>query len=94
MKYQSISHNVVAFQCPTHLGMYPAVVSSEVLDHACKEANHKASLVEYEICARVEHIMKGNIVEAMDLDWLAEIEDKVIGFVGKTAVGMLEHLHM
>ena len=74
--------------------MYPAVVSSEVLDHACKEANHKASLVEYEICARVEHIMKGNIVEAMDLDWLAEIEDKVIGFVGKTAVGMLEHLHM
>ena len=88
MKYQSFSHDGVAFQCPTHLGVYLAVVSTNAVDQAFKEVNCKASIVEYEICTRVEQVLKYSGFG------LAEIENKEISFFWKTVFKMIEHFHI
>ena len=91
-KYITVSNGGVTFNIPAHPGMYPETVSDDVKVRASEEAKHKGLILEHEVCAGVEQVMKDFIVEAVDEEWLSEIEDEVMGFANTTTIDMLKHL--
>ena len=91
-KYVTVSKGGVTFDIPAYPGMYPTAVSDDVKVRASEEAKHKGLILQYEICAGVEQVMKDFIVEAIDKELLAEIEDEVMGFANTTMIDMLKHL--
>ena len=93
-KYIAVSNGGVTFNIPAHPGMYPTAVSDDAKIRASKEAKHKGLILQHEICAGVEQVMKDFIVEAIDDEWLAEIEDEVMGFANMTMIDMLKHLEL
>ena len=48
--------------------------------------------MEHDVCARVIQFMKDFIVEAVDEEWLDNIEYEVIGFTLKKPIEILDHL--
>ena len=72
--------------------MYPTTVSDDVKTRASEEAKHKGEILQYEICTGVKQVMKDFIVDAVDKEWLAEIEDEVMGFTNVTTLEMLKLL--
>ena len=91
-KYVTVSNDGNAFVVLDHPGMYLNTVSDDVKLRASKEAQHKGSILEHEICAWVKQVMKDFIAESVHEEWLAEIRDDVMGFANVTSLAMLEHL--
>ena len=91
-KYVLVSDGGVSFTVPAHPGHYPASASDDPKIRAKEEAQHKGKLREFAECAGVLQVVKDFIVEAVDEEWLAEIEDELMGFEAKTPIEMLEHL--
>ncbi len=72
----------VPFMDPIHPGIYPTglATTAAARTRAKAEAKHKESLAEYEIFKGVEQALKDIILEAVEHDYLLEIEDDTLGF--------------
>ena len=84
----------VAFTDPIHPGIYPTGLPTTAAagTRARAEAKHKESLAEYEIFKGVKQALKDIILEAVEHDYLLEIEDDMLRFLNQTPKQMIDHL--
>jgi hypothetical protein len=84
----------IAFVQPGNPGIYPAglALNAAAGTRAREEALHKELIAQYEIHKGVEQALKDIIIEAVDEDFLLEIEDEILGFLNKTPRTMITHL--
>jgi hypothetical protein len=84
----------VAFNNPIHPGIYPAGLTANAAarTQSREEAEHKELLVQYEILKGVEQALKDIILEAVEHDYLLEIEDDTLRFLNQTPRQMINHL--
>ena len=59
---------------------------------AKEEAKYKVKILDHDVCTGVIQVMENFIVKSVDEEWIAEIEDEVMGFTNKTPIEILEHL--
>jgi hypothetical protein len=84
----------VAFVNPANPGNYPANVPGNAASgvRARAEAEHKEQVREYETFQGVTQATKDIIQEAVDNEYLLEIEDEILGFLNQTPTDMMTHL--
>ncbi len=84
----------ISFEPPGNPGVYPTGLAINVAagTHAREEAMHKELVAQYEIYKGVEQGMKDIIQDAVEADYLLEIEDETLGFLNQTPHQMLNHL--
>ena len=84
----------IEFEPPGNPGVYPAglALNAAAGTRAREEAMHKELVAQYEIYKGVEQGMKDIIQEAVEADYLLEIEDEALGFLNQTPRQMLDHL--
>jgi hypothetical protein len=84
----------IEFEPPGNPGVYPAglALNAAAGTRAREEAMHKELVAQYEIYKGVEQGMKDIIQEAVEADYLLEIEDEALGFLNQTPRQMLNHL--
>ncbi len=84
----------IEFKPQGNPGVYPAglALNTAARTHAREEAMHKELVAQYEIYKGVEQGMKDIIQEAVEADYLLEIEDEALGFLNQTPQQMLNHL--
>ena len=84
----------IAFAPPANPGIYPAglALNAAAGTRAREEALHKELIAQYEIHKGVEQALKDIIIEAVDEDYLLEIEDETLGFINETPSTMIAHL--
>ena len=84
----------VAFAIPPNPGIYPAGLAANAAAgiRARAEAEHKEEVAQYEILKGVEQALKDIILEAVENDYLMEIEDDTLGFLNQTPRQMIDHL--
>ena len=84
----------VAFIIPPNSGIYPAGLAANAAagTQAGAEAEHKEEVAQYEILTGVEQALKDIILEAVENDYLMEIEDDTLGFSNQTPRQMIDHL--
>ena len=82
------------FAQPGNPGIYPAglALNAAAGMRAREEALHKELIAQYEIHKGVEHALKDIIIEAVDKDFLLEIEDETLVFLNETPRSMIDHL--
>ena len=83
-----------AFIQPGNPGIYPAGLAPNAAagTRAREEAEHKELIAQYEIHKGVEQALKDIIIQAVDEDYLLEIEDETLGFLNETPKSMIVHL--
>jgi hypothetical protein len=83
-----------AFNAPPNPGIYPAGLAANAAagTRARAEAEHKEEVGQYEIFKGVEQALKDIIQEAVEHDYLLEIEDDTLGFLNQTPRQMIDHL--
>ena len=84
----------VPFNNPANPGNYPLNVAGNAAAgvRARAEAEHKEEVREYETFQGVVQATKDIILEAVDHEYLLEIEDEILGFLNQTPMDMLTHL--
>ena len=84
----------VAFEIPPNPGIYPAGLAANAAAgiRARAEAEHKEEVAQYEILKGVEQALKDIILEAVENDYLMEIEDETLGYLNQTPRQMIDHL--
>ena len=84
----------VAFVIPPNPGIYPAGLAANATAgaRARAEAEHKEEVAQYEILKGVEQALKDIILEAVEHDYLMEIEDDTLGFLNQSPRQMIDHL--
>jgi hypothetical protein len=84
----------ISFDTPGNPGVYPAglAINAAAGTRAREEAMHKELVAQYEIFKGVEQGMKDIIQDAVEADYLLEIEDETLGFLNQTPRQMLDHL--
>jgi hypothetical protein len=84
----------VAFTNPIHPWIYPTGLAANAAagTQAREEAKTKELLAQYEIFKGVEQALKDIILEAVEHDYLLEIEDDLLGFLNQTPRQMVDHL--
>jgi hypothetical protein len=84
----------VASNNPVNTGNYPANVPGNATAgvRARAEAEHKEQVKEYKTYQGVVHATKAIILEAVDHEYLLEIEDEILGFLNQTPTDMMNHL--
>jgi hypothetical protein len=84
----------VLFNNPANPRNYPANVAANaaVGVRARAEAKHKEEVKEYETFQGVVQATKDIILEAVDHEYLLEIEDEILGYLNETPTDMLTHL--
>ena len=92
-KYQIMTGGI-AFTQPGNPGIYPAGLAPNAAagTRAREEAEHKELIAQYEIHKGVEQALKDIIIQAVDEDFLLEIEDETLGFLNETPKSMIVHL--
>ena len=82
------------FAAPANPGVYPEglALNAAAGTRAREEAIHKELVAQYEIFKGVEQGLKDIIQEAVEADYLLEIEDETLGFLNQTPRQMLDHL--
>jgi hypothetical protein len=83
-----------AFVNPANPGVYPAGLQANAVagTQAREEAIHKELVAQYEIFKGVEQGLMDIIQEAVEMDYLLEIEDETLGFLNQMPRQMIEHL--
>jgi hypothetical protein len=83
-----------AFVNPVHSGIYPAGLTANTAEgtRAMAEAVHKEQIAQFKIFAGVEQALKDIIMEAVDHDYLLEIEDDTMGFLNQMPRSIINHL--
>jgi hypothetical protein len=84
----------VEFTIPPNPGIYPAGLAANAAagTRARAEAEHKEEVAQYEILKGVEQALKDIILDAVEHDYLLEIEDDTLGFLNQTPRQMIDHL--
>ena len=84
----------VPFNNPANPGNYPLTVAGNAAAgvRARAEAEHKEEVREYETFQGVIQATKDIFLEAVDHEYLLEIEDEILGFLNQTPMDMLNHL--
>ena len=84
----------VAFAIPPNPGIYPAGLAANAAagTRARAEAEHKEEVAQYEVLKGVEQALKDIILDAVEHDYLLEIEDDTLGFLNQTPRQMIDHL--
>jgi hypothetical protein len=84
----------VAFSNPANPGNYPANIAGNVAAdvRARAEAEHREEVRQYVTFQGVMQATKDIILEAVDQEYLLEIEDEILGFLNQTPTDMLNHL--
>ena len=84
----------VPFNNPANPGNYPLNVAGNAAAgvRARAEAAHKEEVREYETFQGVIQATKDIFLEAVDHEYLLEIEDEILGFLNQTPTDMLTHL--
>ena len=84
----------VAFVIPPNPGIYPAGLAANAAagTRARAEAEHKEEVAQYKILKGVEQALKDIILEAVENDYLMEIEDDTLGFLNQSPRQMIDHL--
>ena len=82
------------FVNPANPGTYPAGVPGNAAQgiRARAEAEHKEHVKEYETFQGVVQATKDIILEAVENEYLLEIEDEILGYLNQTPTDMLTHL--
>jgi hypothetical protein len=82
------------FVNPAKPGIYPAELQANAATgtQAREEAIHKELAAQYETFKGVKQGLKDIIQEAVEMDYLLEIEDETLGFLNQTPRQMIEHL--
>jgi hypothetical protein len=83
-----------AFINPIHPRIYPTGLASNAAagTRAKEEAEHKELLAQFEILKGVAQALKDIILEAVEHDYLMEIEDKTLGFLNQPPRNMIDYL--
>ncbi len=86
--------NGIEFANPANPGVYPEGLAANAgaTVRARAEAEHKELISQFETFERVRQGVKDLILEAVDNEYLIEIEHETIGFLNQTPRQMLEHL--
>jgi hypothetical protein len=84
----------IAFVNPPSPGTYPTKVAGNVAAgvQAQAEAEHKEEIKEYDTFQGVIQARKDIILNAIDSEYLLEIEDEILSFLNQTPTQMLIHL--
>ena len=84
----------VPFVNPVNPGNYPAGIAANAAAgaRARAEAQHKEEVKEYETFQGVMQATKDIIMEAVDHEYLLEIEDEILGFLNETPISIMNHL--
>ena len=84
----------VPFNNPANPGNCPANVAGNAAAgvRARAEVEHKEQVKEYETFQGVVQATKDIILEAVDHEYVLEIEDEILGFLNQTPTDMLTHL--
>ena len=84
----------VPFNNPANPGNYPLNIAGNAAAgvRARAEAEHKEEVREYETYQGVIQATKDIFLEAVDHEYLIEIEDEILGFLNQTPTDMLNHL--
>ena len=84
----------VAFIIPPNPGIYPVGLTANAVagTRARVEAEHKEEVAQYEILKGVDQALKDIILEAVENNYLMEIEDDTLGFLNQTPRQMIDHL--
>ena len=86
--------NGIAFENPANPGVYPAGLAANAAAtvRARAEAEHKELINQFETFEGVRQGIKDLILEAVDNEYLIEIEHETLGFLNQTPRQMLDHL--
>lgn len=84
----------IAFVDPVNPGVYPAGLAANAAAtvRARAEAEHKELINQFETFEGVRQGVKDLILEAVDNEFLMEIEHETLGFLNQTPRQMLNHL--
>ena len=84
----------IAFANPTNPGVYPAGLAANAAAtiRARAEAEHKELINQFETFEGVRQGVKDLILEAVDNEYLIEIEHETLGYLNQTPKQMLDHL--
>ena len=84
----------IAFADPANPGVYPAGLAANAAAtvRARAEAEHKELITQFETFEGVRQGVKDLILEAVDNEYLIEIEHETLGFLNQTPRQMLDHL--
>ena len=84
----------VPFNNPANPGNYPLNIAGNAAAgvRARAEAEHKEEVREYKTFQGVIQATKDIFLEAVDHEYLLEIEDEILGFLNQTPTDMLNHL--
>jgi hypothetical protein len=84
----------IAFAPPANPRIYPTglALNAAAGTRSREEALHKELIAQYEIHKGVEQALKDIIIEAVDEDFLLEIEDEILGLLNETTSTMIAHL--
>jgi hypothetical protein len=82
-----------AFVTPVNPRIYPNIAGNAAAGvKAREEAQHEELLAQFEIFNGVEQGLKDIILEAVEHDYLLEIEDETLRFLNQTPRIMIDHL--
>ena len=86
--------NGIAFKNPANPGVYPAGLAANAAATICAraEAEHKELINQFETFEGVRQGVKDLILEAVDNEYLIEIEHETLGYLNQTPRQMLDHL--
>jgi hypothetical protein len=84
----------VPFVNPANPGNYPAGIAANAAAgaRARAEAQHKEEVKEYETFQGVIQATKDIIMEAVEHEYVLEIEDEILGFLNETPMSIMTHL--
>jgi hypothetical protein len=80
------------FIVPANQGVYP-LGNIPAAQRGQREAEHKALVAQFQTCVGASKGLKDLILQAVDEDFLLELQAKGIAYLNVTRVQMLTHLH-
>ncbi len=80
------------FIVPANPGVYP-LGNIPAAQHEQWEAEHKALVAQFQTCVGASKGLKDLILQAVDKDFLLELQAKGIAYLNVTPVQMLTHLN-
>eukprot|EP00804_Cyclotella_cryptica_P015656 CCRYP_003653-RA/>CCRYP_003653-RA protein AED:0.40 eAED:0.40 QI:0/0/0/1/0.5/0.66/3/0/324 len=91
-EYITFSRGGVTYDIPANPKAYPANADPDPAVRERQVAEHKAKIAEYETHLGVESWARRMIVNAIDHEWIAEMESETMGFNHRSPKELLAHL--
>jgi hypothetical protein len=88
----TFSNGGARFLVPTNPRPYPTTVDLDKVIREQQIAEHKAECIEYKTCLGDENYLCRMIVKSINHEWLAKVENKMMGFNHLSPKALLTHL--